>query len=349
MKMEKFLFKCLSIIAALLAIRAGYSEDRASFQNCPCWAKPNKLDFFADLLLWNLQETCTGWAFEVDPMFTTGKSLPPFAGNFDATLAQVTFDWKLGLRTGLGYTLDHDLWDTRLYYTWFHTTSSDYLEASPGNVIQSQFIGSEFLLAPPVAPFLNPIFNKAAIKWSVLYSMFNWELGRMCQISKTLSFRPFLGLQGGEINQHIHAIWEGTNFNAFEKMKHNFWGIGPTLGINTKWYLVDVNNHSFIFFGDFAPAFLWGNWTFDEVVKTSNNFVTDNTLPDRKMGSFVLQGMAGLAWKVCYNHNRSSFSLKLGYEMQVWTEHLQFFHHFSGILHNALIIQGGTFRFIFKF
>jgi hypothetical protein len=348
MKIKKFFFNGLSIIA-FLAIRSGYCEERA-FRNCSLPTnKPNKLDLFADLLVWNLQETCTGWAFEVNPMFTTGQTLPPFVGDFDATLAQITFDWKLGLRTGVDYILDNDLWNTRLYYTWFNTIGLDHLEASPGTVIQSQFIGSEFLLAFPIAPFLNPIFNKAAIKWTVVYNMFNWDLGRNCQVSKSLSFRPYLGLQGGEIHQKIHAIWEGTSFNAFEKMKHNFWGVGPTLGVNAKWYLINLNNHSLVFFGDFAPTFLCGNWTFDEVVKTSNNYATQNTLHPRTMGSFVLQGMAGLAWKVCYNHNRSSFSLKLGYEMQVWTEHLQFFQHFSGILHNALIIQGGTFRFIFKF
>jgi hypothetical protein len=94
---------------------------------------------------------------------------------------------------------------------------------------------------------------------------------------------------------------------------------------------------------------MWGHWSFNEVAHTTIDVVTRNTQPDRDIGSLTLLGSAGLIWDANFNDNRALFSLKLGYELQIWTQQLQFFQHFSGILNNALILQGGTCRFLFEF
>ncbi len=63
--------------------------------------------------------------------------------------------------------------------------------------------------------------------------------------------------------------------------------------------------------------------------------------------SLIFQSSAGFVWDGCFN--RSLFTFKLGYEFQLWTQQLQFFQHFSGILNNALILQGATARVLVEF
>ena len=89
---------------------------------------------------------------------------------------------------------------------------------------------------------------------------------------------------------------------------------------------------------------MWGRWSFNEAAQTTINIDTINTQPDRKMGSLTFQGVAGLIWDYQRPGGPVFFTLKLGYELQIWTQQLQFFQHFSGILNNTLTLQGCTCR-----
>lgn len=338
----------IGTLLVLAMLNMGYASEEG---NCRPSAPPHneaQWDFFADVLVWNLQETCTQWAFIINPIFAQSLTLP-FSGRFEDVLQAVTFDWNAGIRTGFSYTLEHDCWDTRLYYTWYHTSGSNHVIPFGGDLIQSQFVGTDFLLS---LPGLSPSFKEAKIKWNVLFNMFNWDLGKVCWVGDFLSLRPYLGLQGGWIHQNIHVHWMNSNtlfsYNAPETLKHHFWGLGPEAGINSKWNLGSIANHAFSLYGDFAQIFMWGHWSFDEVAQTTIGFVTINTQPDRNMGSLTFQGAAGFVWDACFN-NKSLFTLKLGYELQIWIQQLQFFQHFSGILDNALILQGATCRFVIQF
>jgi hypothetical protein len=313
-----------------------------------CENETKKWDLFADILYWNLQETNTQWAFLVNPKFVSPAS-GAFSGAFSDSLEAVTFDWSTGTRTGISYTLDHDLWNTQLYYTWYHTSGSSHVFSTPDLVIQSQFIATDFLLTLPA---FSLSFNEAKIKWNVLFNMFNWDIGRDCWISPFLSLRPFLGVQGGWIHQNIHAHWMNSNtvfpYSAEEVLKHRFWGVGPVAGLNSHWNIGCILKHAFSLYYDLSQVFMWGHWSFNEVAHTTINVNTISTQPDRKMGSLTLHSGAGFVWDYTFK-KRAQFTLKFGYELQVWMQHLQFFQHFSGLLNNALILQGGTFRFLFKF
>ncbi len=183
--------------------------------------------------------------------------------------------------------------------------------------------------------------------------MFNWDVGRIFCIDPFLSLRPYLGIQGGWIHQNIHASWLNSNtllpYNANETIKHHFWGIGPEVGVNSKWNVWENGQHAVSIYGDFGQAFMWGHWSFDEEAHTTIEVTTINTQPDRNMGSLTFKGSAGFVWDAYFNQCRSLFTFKLGYEFQLWMQQLQFFQHFSGILNNALILQGATCRFLVEF
>lgn len=340
------------LVTIFLLISAfGFGKEQAdslppmeSFQN-----QPNKWDIFTDVLVWSAQETCSDWAFVVAPPFASPPAAP-ITGNFEANLKAVNFDWNVGLRTGVSYTFERDYWDTRLYYTWYRTSGSSHLNPQPGLVIQSQFIATDFLLT---LPGFSTSFNGAKVKWNILFNMFNWDLGRIFYLGQSLSLRPYIGLQGGWIHQNIISEWFHSNtpfpYDAREKIKHHFWGIGPDLGVNTKWNFWKNPRHALSLYGDFGLVFMWGHWSVNEVAHTTAGVTTINTQPDRDMGSLTFKGSAGFVWNVRLNKNWSLFTFKLGYEFQLWTQQLQFFQHFSGILNNALLLQGVTGRFLIEF
>lgn len=308
-----------------------------------------KWDLFADFLYWNLEETCTQWAFVIDPTFASPPAAP-FTGSYPVELDAVDFDWNSGVRAGISYTLPHDFWDTRVYYTWYHTSGANRLAPSDGRVIQSQFIATDFLLSLPLFPLA---FHEAKIKWNVLYNMFNWDVGRVCSLGNYLSLRPYLGIQGGWIRQKIDAYWIASNtlipYNARQYLEHGFWGIGPEAGVNSQWKLVSRGHHVLSIWGDFSQVFLWGNWSFTEKSATTIGVDAINTQPDRQMGALAFLGGAGVVWDCKAHNNSTMLTVKLGYELQVWMQHLQFFQHFSGILNNALTLQGATCRLQLNF
>jgi hypothetical protein len=303
-----------------------------------------KWTLFSDVLFWNLEETCSQWAFVVSPKFIT-PATTSFTGSYDAKLKGVTFDWNTGVRAGISYVLPRDSWDTRFYYTWYHTSGANHLSPSTDYVIQSQFIATDFLLSLPT---FSSSFHEAKIKWNVLFNMFNWDIGRICWIGNFLSLRPHLGIQGGWIYQNIHVDWINSAtiipYNAKETLKHRFWGVGPEAGVNSKWYLHKFTNHALSIYGDFSQVFMWGHWSFNEKAQTTINVTTVNTQPNREMGSLTFVGATGFAWEYHHSKTSAAFTLKLGYEWQVWMQQLQFFQHFSGILSNALTLQGATCR-----
>lgn len=326
----------------------------SSTQNYPTMqsfqSHPNQWSIFADVLVWNAQETCSDWAFVVAPPFVSPPAAP-ITGSYDAVLKAVDFDWNVGVRTGISYAIKRDRWDTRLYYTWYHTSGSSHLHPQPGKVIQSQFIATDFLLT---LPGLSSSFNSADVKWNILFNMFNWDLGRIFYLGQSLSLRPYLGIEGGWIHQTISSHWFHSNnilfsYNAREKLKHQFWGVGPSVGVNSKWNFWRNFQHALNIFGDLGQTFMWGHWSVDEVAHTTSDITTINTQPDRNMGSFTFQSAAGFEWNARFNKSQSLFTFKIGYEFQLWAQQLQFFQHFSGILNNALILQGVTGQFQFDF
>lgn len=353
--MSMLIIKRLTTAAFLLISALGYGNAQTispsqnyplmeSFQN-----QPDKWNFFADVFVWSAQETCSEWAFVVAPPFVSPPAAP-ITGSFDAVLKSVTFDWNVGFRTGISYGIERDRWDTRFYYTWYRTSGSSHVNPPSGQVVQSQFIATDFLLT---LPGFSTSFDSGKIKWDILFNMFNWDLGRIFYLGQSLSLRPHIGLQGGWIHQHISSHWFHSNtlfpYNARETLKHHFWGIGPEVGVNTKWNFWKSLQHALSFYGDFGQVFMWGHWSVNEVAHTTADVTTINTQPDRNMGSLTFQSSAGFTWDARLNENRFLFTFKLGYEFQLWVQQLQFFQHFSGILNNDLILQGVTGRFVAEF
>ncbi|HSX03602.1 MAG TPA: Lpg1974 family pore-forming outer membrane protein [Rhabdochlamydiaceae bacterium] len=290
------------------------------------------VDIFVDALYWHTGETLD-WAF-------TLTNSPNFEKSEFKTFS---FDWDPGFRVGVGYNLNHDEWDTQLTYTWFQSKTRDHASGS----VTSNSLAARLSLLEPFST------GKASLK--VRYNIFDWDLGRSFLVSDYLFFRPFIGVKGGWINQIFSSEWTIINFLgtlpliATDKMQNRFQGAGPKGGVSGNWCFGNIQTHCFSISGMFEAGYLWGHWTIRDKFIDSL-FTTIYVKPtNRNFGSLVLHAFLGLGWDCNFDHCRSHFSAKIGYEIEDWFNQLQIYTDIAGSQNNDLILQGLSARVYFDF
>lgn len=289
-------------------------------------AQRKTIEVFADGLYWYTGETFD-WAF----------TLTPSQNSLQTTYKTFSFDWAPGFRIGLGFNKEQYRWDTQASYTWFQSKATDHASGS----VTPAFLAARLSLLEPFAT------GRASLK--INYNIFDWDLGRNFMVCKYLLLRPSIGLRGGWIIQAIYSDWTIPDFldlflfSASENLKQKFKGVGPKGGITGKWCFGNIRRHSFSLIGQFEAGFLWGHWSIrDKFVDNLSTVIYVKTF-DRNFGSFVLHSFMGFGWDYNFNHDRSHFRLKLGYEIEDWLNQCQIFSDASGSQNNELILQGLNF------
>ena len=323
-------------------------EDFNGLTNVSARFHQNSTEFniFVDPLVWTAKEAGTDcWAEGIisDSSFISNN------------LEQIDFGWNVGLRIGAGYGMKHDQWDTRLFYTLFRTQGNDHASRGAGSM-HSSFLGNFYVGNPEGAGITGPSYESASIRWTIRFQMFDWDLGRKFWASESLALRPFMGIKGGLIHQFIHSKWykpnlTGTDFFnlGIENIKNNFWGIGPQVGIDTKWVLSAGKRHCFSIFDDISGALMYGHWAFSDVF---DNDINQKIVIDSQPlngGASMVRVFSGLEWNADVKQDCYRFSTKVGYEMQFWLNQLQFYSFTGGRLGNQLTLQGVTLEFCCDF
>ena len=333
-------FLAVSFLAPLHATEDSFSSETDGPACSP------RFNIFAAFLLWTAREAgADAWAEAI-------VSEPSSISN---DLQQVDFRWDPGFRVGLGYFMKSNPWDTKFYYTRFHTTGKDDASRGPGS-IHSTFLGNFYVDNPLGLGISGPSYESASINWRIHYDIFDWELGCRLSLSKSLVLRPFVGVKGGWINQHIHTKWNNPDLPAdeffnegIEDIENDFWGIGPDLGIDTKWILGSFRNQAFSLFGDFSGALMWGHWSFSDEFSNDLNQKVDVNLQDINSGATMVRAFMGLGWDAKIKKGCKRVTMRLGYEMQFWFNQLQYYSFTGGRLDNQLTLQGGTLEFCLDF
>lgn len=300
-------------------------------------------DLFADVLVWTARQSGSeNWAQTIGP----GKSF--------LALHSVHFPWDVGLRVGFDYGMKHDQWDTLLAYTWFRTKGTDRI--STPYQINPSFNANFYVNNASGGGFNGPLYHNGAIQWTISFNMFDWELGRKYWASSALSLRPFVGLKGGWIHQTTNTQWLNPDIanpssfgTAKEDIKNNFWGVGPSGGLNTKWNLGTVRKHIFSLFGDFSGAMLLGRWTFSDIYTNAVPIVVTIINPTVYGAACMFRGFMGFEWDASFNNEQVYFSMKMGYESQFWMDQLQIYSFDIGLQNLELTLQGATVDFTFDF
>ncbi len=278
------------------------------------------------------EEVASIWTHAVN----VGNPVVLFTPSFD-------FKWDYGFRIGIGYNLSHDDWDMICNWSWFDTSATNAVSPKPLTWVFPEF-DAAFLSGNSCA--------EMAVRWDLLFNMFDWGIGKGCWVSQDLFLRPFVGLKGGWIHQSIQATYDHlikqlvfvTDQLGKEKLKNNFWGIGPLGGIETKWRIGMFGSHFLDLCGDLSAATMWGVWSCSDVYRdTLSQSISVDTKNDF-LGALMFGGFFGFGWEVDFRNNRSHFAAKLGYEMQLWLNQLRVATFQLQRLHHDLTLQGITFN-----
>lgn len=323
------------------------SENPCTIPNLSTRCDPceREIDLFAQLIVWTAKEAGADCWSEVL------LSSPTSSSN---EIRGVHFPWEAGFRVGFGYGMTKDAWDTRVFYTWFHTQGKDSVDSIPGSV-HSAFLGNFYINNSVGAGLSGPAYQQASIDWIIHFDMFDWEIGRSFWVSRSLSLRPFAVIRGGWIHQTIQSSWQNPAVASseyfsigHENLKNNFWGIGPGAGLQTQWNLFEKGG-LFYLFGDFTAALMWGHWSFSDVFQNNLPQKVSIHLEPINGGASTLRTFMGFGWTSNPSFRSYQISAKLGYEMQFWLDQLQFYSFTGGRLVNELTLQGGTFELSLDF
>jgi hypothetical protein len=310
--------------------------------------KKPSVDFNLDLLIWSVGVSGTdNFAQNIDtPLPSLGVS-----GIGNLQIFDSPYDLALGFRIGLG--LDLDDYDIQASYTWFKTEANESIPYHAN--ICSSFMGNYYFDNPASVGVDEPKYHSAKIKWNLDYNIFDLEFGKEYLASVHLVLRPFIGLKGGWINQKTNSYWYDQKevkylfSESIEDLSNNWWGIGPTFGLNSNWEFARLGSHSFCFFGDFSASFPLGSWRFSDVFENNLNQSVKIVLPNVFGGLTMIRGFLGLSWDYGSAFSKKKWGLKVGYETQIWLNMLRRYVFNTGRESNALSFNGATIDLVHKF
>src|SRR3989344_299874 len=222
-----------------------------------------------------------------------------------------------GVRLGVGYNLNHDQWDLVGYWTYYHNSSTDSLSV-PTNDVNLGLI--------PI--FLNAVpFNVGFIKtvWKLNYNAFNVDLGRAFYVSNALALRPYISSETVWIHRWFAADAKSQNpglpLLAIDtpgkyRTRIKYWGTGPRLGMNTKWYFGGTKFH---FLSNLAFSLLYGKGKSHAMTSQAVNGIPDQTGVDLSEECWAvvphMQLMLALGWEKCFCNDQFFTNFFVGWEL----------------------------------
>ena len=184
--------------------------------------------------------------------------------------------------------LPHDGWDMNVNYTDFRPSASDDAK------------GSIPLLLYHQQPVALPLVASANAHWDIDFQMLNVEIGRAYYIGKTLSLRPYIGLAGAWIDQHVEVHYSSAQI----KTKNEFSGAGPRAGIGSNWFF----GGGFSLFGNLSAALIAGHFDLEQK-QINQGFKPIDLESDLNLVNPATQMVLGIAWDKNFRCDRSHFGM----------------------------------------
>jgi hypothetical protein len=304
--------------------------------------------FYADALFWTVREgAAENWAQIITPMGFLGV-LGTNVGT--ATLVDAPFDWRTGLRVGMGVDRSNGF-DTTLYYTRFFTSATSRASGE----VYSAFMGN-FYIGNTDGGDYGPYYRHASIQWDFSFDSIDLEISRSFTIGTNLELRPFLGLKTAIIRQSINTSWSNpvdTTKHTYhftsgtEDMDLSFWGIGPSLGVTMTMPLCDKDRYSLKLFGTPSGAIMFGHWKYTEQYENDQPASVTIDMDPITGAATMLRGVVGFEWDQRFP--RATSTVRLGYEAQFWLNQMQFYAYNIGRLNNVTSLQGGFLEWCIRF
>lgn len=288
---------------------------------------------FEDLLYWHASQQPTSiWAYQ----FSLDTNSPADPGSQGSHFVEpnLYFGWNSGLRVGIEQTPEIQF-DKKLYWTHFSTSTRDALTSPEGQFLLPQFFNGFTTTS---------IYNTANIHWNIEMNMMDANIGHVFHPADTVAIHPAVGIKGGTINQAIQSSWQLNQFGFIfyqsdEQLSNNFFGIGPSLSIDSRLNLLE----GFGILSNFETALLWGHWRIkDDFYRPNSIFYAEKTISSQTndtLGSFMTHYFLGFEWAF---HVKAAVKIKAGYELEFWANQLRLPIFQALPIHGDLTLQGAT-------
>lgn len=313
--MKKLSLACIALLSASL-----FADDSCCLINSyhPAVADGANVWVEVDLLYWQPWERAL--------VATNGKSDVFTTTDFTKEpVVHPHFDWSLGYRVGVGSLFASCLWDVEASWTHFSSHVSQH-RSSDG----SAFIGMFPIWSLSDDVIAGDYVFESDLKWKFSINMIDLQFGRCFTVFHRLDLQPFFGVRSAWIKQHGDVVYQGGMFligitqpgislngSDFIKMKNNYWGMGPRVGIAPRFII----GRGFSLNGKAAVSGLYGFFT----IRQKETYLDVTRFSYHKhhnrfcwIGDFA----AGIQWKTLFCCERYALTFKADWEYQI------FFHQF---------------------
>lgn len=285
-----------------------------------------------ELFVWKLREgSAENWAQTISAAGRTQT----------VELHAAPFRWDPGFRVEIGKQSSDTVWDISATYTHYETAASRSVSATSGGVY-SPYV-SNFFVGNVDGTNFGPNYRNASIDWQFAFNTLDLAIGYTADVDAVLLLRSWIGLKSAIINQTFQSIWQTpttpTTFNSgTNTLKNNFWGVGPSLGLDSTWPVFYSTKWAVNLFGNLSGALLSGRWAFEE--NYLNNTPTSVTVYSDDIRGATTMAMGTIGIESTGHMKNVEVTFQLGYEAQVWFNQMQYYNYNMGKLNHLMSLQG---------
>lgn len=273
-------------------------------ESCDCGCCLVELEY----LFWNAREDQLGFAIDFpDGVAPVGGPLTAGSPIGRVTLDDQKFNWDSGARVGFGYFIPCTCWDLSLAWTFFQTNST----ATSSDGTQATLTFGLLNTAGAV---------DAQSRWNLHFNSLALEAGYYIDLPCCLIAHPHVGAFGVYIKQKQNVQYSGLIDNlgfpidVSVSRKNNYWGVGPTAGIDLQWFfcgnfsLISRTSASLVFGQfDIKTQYLFSEATFSAAINIKDKPYRGRPMVDMYLGF-------GWEWYLC----GCPMELAAGYELEYW-------------------------------
>jgi hypothetical protein len=297
---------------------------------------PEEPHFFirADALYWTAHEDGLDYAIKNDNAINLDPAVA-YQPDKNAHVKNAHFNWHAGARAGFGYRFNHDNWVVSLLWTHFNTQTTSHANAGGGSLFVTRMHpGGRGNTTLQGEIQQGRTAEHARARWNLHYDILDLELARPAKVAKFVMLKPLFGVRTARITQDFdvryknvfeHDVFENatlvtTAIIPREKivLDNDFWGIGPRIGVDTKWMF----NKRWSIYANASGSLLWSFFDVDFHEKRLNPDGSKLTIVDMDDEYHDvmtnLEFALGLKWESGIYHDRYHLSFSLGWEQILW-------------------------------
>lgn len=244
------------------------------------------------------------------------------------------FRWDYGFRLGFGYNIPHGDWD--LYVNWTHFNTGAHDHAKP-----KENSGLFPVWAFPAGTLNIGFVPEAKAFWKLNLSIIDLELGKEFFVGKKLTLHPHLDVRTVWVDQHytVDYIDRTTPFFDQVKMKNDYWGIGPRLGIDLQWML----RWGFSINGSADAALVYGEFDISQHEEDKESPSNHLRFHEEMHNAIAITDLGiYLSWDYMFSHDQYHIGLQVGWEQTIFFEQNQLFRFLDPFYQGSIVSNQGN-------